>query len=113
MSTIRGDDQNPITQKDVFDRRYIKAALSVMFTCGRYDFAGEWAYRVGVPAKSGVSGGVLAVLNRQLGIAVYSPRLDANGNSARGIKVCIDLAEEFALHAFDVMNFGSSFLRVL
>ena len=66
-----------------------------------------------MPAKSGVCGGVLAVINRQLGIAVYSPRLDANGNSERGIKVCIDLAEEFGLHAFDVMNFGSNFLHAL
>lgn len=56
---------------------------------------------------------MLAVLNRQLGIAVYLPRLAANGNSARGIKACIDRAEKFALHAFDVMHFGSSFLRVL
>ena len=112
-ATLANMGENPVTQKDVFDLRYIKDALSVMFTCGMYDFAGEWAYRVGVPAKSGVSGGVLAVINRQLGVAVYSPRLDANGNSARGIKVCIDLAEEFGLHAFDVMNFGSNFLRAL
>jgi glutaminase len=84
-----------------------------MFACGMYDFAGEWAYQVGVPAKSGVSGGVMAVINRQLGIAVYSPRLDERGNSVRGIKVCAELAEEFGLHAFDVMNFGSNFVKAL
>lgn len=112
-ATLANMGENPVTQKDVFDLRYIKDALSVMFTCGMYDFAGEWAYRVGVPAKSGVSGGVLAVINRQLGIAVYSPRPDANGNRERGIKVCIDLAEEFGLHAFDVMNFGANFLRAM
>jgi glutaminase len=97
----------------VFGFNHIRHTLAVMFACGMYDFAGEWAYRVGVPAKSGVSGGVLAVINRQLGVAVYSPRIDERGNSVRGIKVCTDLAEEFGLHAFDVMNFGSNFVRAL
>ena len=60
--------------------------LSIMFTCGMYDYSGEWAYRVGVPAKSGVGGGVMAVVNRQLGIATYSPRLDAHGNSRAASK---------------------------
>ena len=55
-----------------------------MFTCGMYDYSGQWAYRVGVPAKSGVGGGVMAVVNRQLGIGTYSPRLDRFGNSVRG-----------------------------
>jgi glutaminase len=53
----------------------------------------------------------MAVINRQLGISVYSPRLDERGNSVRGIAVCTDLAEEFGLHAFEFMNPGSNFLR--
>jgi glutaminase len=110
-ATLANIGQNPVTHDDVFDVHYVRDALAAMFTCGMYDYAGEWAYRVGMPAKSGVSGGILAVVNRQLGIAVYSPRLDARGNSVRGIKVCADLAEEFGLHAFDFMNFGSSLLR--
>ena len=84
--------------------------LAIMFTCGMYDYSGDWAYRVGVPAKSGVSGGVMAVVNRQLGIATFSPRLDARGNSYRGIEVCAELASRFGLHAFDCLNMGSSFL---
>ena len=78
-----------------------------------YDYSGQWAYRVGVPAKSGVAGGVMAVVNRQIGLASYSPRLDKRGNSCRGIDVCVDLANELGLHAFDCMNIGSSYLKAM
>lgn len=112
-ATLANMGANPTSGEDVFDVQYVRDTLAAMFTCGMYNFAGEWAYRVGVPAKSGVSGGILAVVNRQCSIAVYSPRLDPRGNSVRGIRVCIDAAEEFGLHAFDFMNFGSNFLRSL
>ncbi len=75
--------------------------------------SGDWARRVGLPAKSGVGGGVLAVVNRQLGIGVFSPRLDAAGNSVRGLSVCVGLAEEMGLHAFDSTNQGSAVLNAL
>ena len=84
-----------------------------MFTCGMYDYAGHWAYDVGVPAKSGVSGGVIAVVNRQLGIATYSPKLDKHGNSSRGIQVCRELASRLGLHAFEFSNVGSGYLDVV
>lgn len=112
-ATLANVGDHPATGESVFGFRYIRDALAVMFSCGMYDAAGEWSYKVGVPAKSGVSGGLLAVINRQLGVAVYSPRIDERGNSVRGLKVCIELAEEFGLHAFDVMNFGSNFVRAL
>src|SRR5207244_10575827 len=102
--------RNPFTGMPVFDIHCVKDMLSIMFTCGMYDYSGQWAYQVGVPAKSGVSGGVMAVVNRQIGIATYSPRLDVHGNSCRGIQVCEDLAGRLGLHAFDLMNSGSSFL---
>jgi glutaminase len=101
------------TRDSVFDFQYIKDVLAVMFTCGLYDHAGEWAYRVGLPAKSGVGGGLIAVVNRQLGIAVYSPRLDAKGNSVRGILACKELASHLGLHAFEFTNVGSSFMQWL
>ena len=112
-ATLANMGANPVTGEEVFEVKYVKDVLAAMFTCGMYDYAGEWAYRVGVPAKSGVAGGVMAVVNRQFSLGVYSPRLDARGNSVRGIAVCIDLAEEFGLHAFDFMNFGSNFIRAM
>jgi glutaminase len=112
-ATLANVGTNPRSGTDVFRVDCVKDVLAVMFTCGMYDFSGEWAFRVGVPAKSGVAGGVLAVVNRQLGIGIYSPRLDARGNSVRGIRACVEIADELGLHAFDVMNFGSTFLRTL
>jgi len=110
-ATLANMGRNPLTGEHAFvDIASIKDVLSVMFTCGMYDYSGQWAYRVGVPAKSGVSGGVMAVVNRQLGIASYSPRLDTHGNSCRGIEVCTDLASRLGLHVFDCLNVGSSFL---
>ena len=87
-ATLSNMGRNPLTGESAFSIRHVKDILSIMFTCGMYDYSGQWAYRVGVPAKSGVSGGVLAVVNRQVGIATYSPRLDPCGNSCRGIEVC-------------------------
>ena len=73
----------------------MKDVLSIMLTCGMYDYAGEWAYRVGMPAKSGVGGGICAVVPGRAGIGIFSPLLDASGNSVRGIKVCEELSERF------------------
>ncbi len=112
-ATLANMGANPVTGEEVFDVKYVRDVLAAMFTCGMYDYAGEWAYRIGVPAKSGVAGGVMAVVNRQFSLGVYSPRLDSRGNSVRGIGVCVDLAEEFGLHAFDFMNFGSNFIRAM
>jgi len=97
-STLANRGTNPITGARALEPRYVENVLSVMSTCGMYDYAGEWVYTVGLPAKSGVAGGVVAVLPGQLGIGVFSPRLDARGNSARGIKVCQRMALDFDLH---------------
>ena len=100
-ATLANRGVNPITGDRAVPARYIRDILSVMYTCGMYNFAGEWAYKVGIPAKSGVSGGIIAIVPHQIGIAVFSPPLDSHGNSVRGIKVCEDLAREFELHMFD------------
>jgi glutaminase len=72
-----------------------------MYTCGMYNYAGEWAYTVGLPAKSGVSGGIIAVVPGKMGIGVFSPRLDSRGNSLRGVKVCQELSTALNLHLFE------------
>ena len=112
-ATLANMGCNPVTGRSAFSIRYVKDILSIMFTCGMYDYSGQWAYRVGVPAKSGVAGGVMAVVNRQLGIGTYSPRLDRYGNSVRGTEVCIDLASRLGLHVFDCVNVGSNFLDAI
>jgi glutaminase len=112
-ATFANMGMHPVSQKRVFDFQFIKYVLTVMFTCGLYDYAGGWAYEVGLPAKSGVGGGIFGVVNRQLGISVYSPKLDAQGNSVRGILACKELASHFGLHAFEFTNVGSSFMQWL
>ncbi len=99
-ATLANNGINPVTGERALEARYIKNLLSVMSSCGMYDFSGEWIYRVGLPAKSGVAGGVIAVLPGQFGIGVFSPPLDAQGNSVRGIAVCEDLSSHFNLHLF-------------
>ncbi len=103
----------PLTGAHAFDLVAVRSTLAVMFTCGMYDYAGHWAYDVGIPAKSGVGGGIVGVVNRQLGIASFSPPLDAKGNSSRGVGAFKVLADHFGLHAFDCTNVGSSFISSL
>ncbi len=101
-ATLANAGINPVTKERALDRQYVKDVLSVMLTCGMYDYAGEWAYRVGLPAKSGVGGGICAVVPGRGGIGLFSPLLDARGNSVRGIKVCEELSNRFGLHAFEL-----------
>lgn len=100
-ATLANGGINPVTGERAIDNHYVQDVLSVMLSCGMYDYSGEWIYRVGIPAKSGVGGGIVAVVPGKLGIGVFSPRLDAKGNSARGLKVCADLSKKFGLHLFN------------
>lgn len=112
-ATMANIGNQPLTGEPVFDFQSLKYVMAVMFSCGLYDYAGNWAFEVGLPAKSGVSGGIFGVVNRQMGIGVYSPKLDAQGNSVRGILACKELASHLGLHAFDFSNVGSSFMQWL
>ena len=112
-ATLANRGINPVTGIRAIEECYIRDVLSVMATCGLYDFAGEWAYKVGLPAKSGVSGGIFVTVPRQFGISVFSPPLDERGNSVRGIRVCEQLSRHFGLHVYDVRSgdrqmFGAS-----
>jgi glutaminase len=100
-ATLANGGVNPVTGERAIRAEFVKDLLSIMLTCGMYDYAGEWAFRVGLPAKSGVAGGVVAVVPGRLGIGIFSPRLDAKGNSVRGVKVCEELSRRFGLHAFE------------
>jgi len=112
-ATLANRGVNPITNDRAVAAGYIRDILSVMYSCGMYNFAGEWANRVGLPAKSGVSGGIIMVVPNQAGIAVFSPLLDGRGNSIRGVKVCEALSERFELHLFDSTMGCYSFLEKL
>jgi len=100
-ATLANQGINPLTGERAIAHEFVDNVLGVMASSGMYDWSGEWLYRVGLPAKSGVGGGILAVLPGQLGIGVFSPPLDAKGNSLRGIRVCMDLARDLALHMFN------------
>jgi len=110
-ATLANRGINPITGKQALRGEYVESVLSVMGSCGMYDYAGEWIYNIGMPAKSGVAGGIIAVLPGQLGIGVFSPRLDSRGNSVRGIRVCQDLARHLDLHVLNRSRSGQSTIR--
>ncbi|HVO14926.1 MAG TPA: glutaminase A [Alphaproteobacteria bacterium] len=100
-ATLANRGVNPVTGETVVVPYTVARTLSVMTSAGMYDFAGEWIYRVGIPAKSGVGGGIVAVLPAQLGLGTYSPLLDSHGNSVRGLKTCEALSAHFDLHVLN------------
>ena len=110
-ATLANGGVNPRTGERAVRFDLVDSILSVMTTCGMYDYAGEWVYWVGLPAKSGVAGGVLAVLPGQLGIGVFSPRLDSRGNSVRGVAVCKELSQQFNLHFLRAARPAHSVIR--
>jgi glutaminase len=91
-ATLANGGKNPVTDKQVIDARHVPEVLAVMSTAGLYDDSGKWLFRTGLPAKSGVGGGLIAVSPGKFGIAVVSPPLDAAGNSVRGQRVITDVS---------------------
>ena len=105
MATIAATFANsgmcPTTEKEVFSPETVKNCLSLMYSCGMYDFSGEFAFTVGIPAKSGVSGALMIVVPNVMGIAVWSPRIDQMGNSVCGVEFCRELIRKYNFHNYD------------
>jgi glutaminase len=102
-ATLANSGVNPITKLAVIDKNIIRDCLSLMFACGMYDFSGQFAFQIGLPAKSGVSGCLLLVVPNCCGICIWSPRLDKMGNSVRGVEFCKQFVQEtkYNYHIFD------------
>lgn len=96
--TLAAGGRNPVTGEQVVPAWVCRQVLSVMATCGMYDAAGDWMSTVGIPAKSGVAGGVLGALPGQVGIGAFSPPLDEFGNSVRAVRTCERLSSDMGLH---------------
>lgn len=103
-ATLANGGVNPLSGERAVSRACARDVVTVMSTCGMYDAAGQWAYDVGFPAKSGVCGGIMFTIPQSFGGAVFSPGLDVHGNSVRGVNVCRDLSERFALHEYGDPN---------
>lgn len=99
-ATLANGGVNPITGKRALPRDRVRDVITVMLMCGMYTAAGEWAYDVGIPAKSAVSGGLMVAVPRYFGGAFFSPGLDRHGNSVRGVAICRDLSSRFGLHVY-------------
>ena len=90
----------PTTNEKVLSENSVKDCLTLMYGCGMYDYSGEFAFEIGLPAKSGVSGCILLVVPNMMGICIWSPPLDDQGNSFKGIEFCKQLNQELNLHIF-------------
>ncbi|KJX93295.1 glutaminase like protein [Zymoseptoria brevis] len=107
-ATLSNAGYHPVTSERIFPHDSVRQVLSVMTTCGMYDAAGDWVSNVGIPAKSGVAGGILGALPGQVGLAAFSPKLDDKGNSVRGVAICEQLSRDMGLHMMDVAQIARS-----
>ena len=103
-ATLANGGINPWNYKQIFTPETVKKILSIMSSCGMYDYSGEWNYQIGIPAKSGVSGLIYTVIPGIGGIATYSPKLDKIGNSYRGIQFFKKLSKKINIHNYEPQN---------
>jgi len=110
-ATLANRGIQPVTGERVVPEAVVRQVLSVMTTCGMYDAAGDWVTQVGIPAKSGVAGGLIGALPGQVGIATFSPRLDRHGNSVRGVTLFERFADDMGMHMMDVPSSSTTVIR--
>lgn len=110
-ATLANGGVQPVTGERLFSPATVRQVLSVMATCGMYDASGDWMTTVGIPAKSGVAGGLIGALPGQLGIATFSPRLDARGNSVRGVQLFERLSRDMGMHLMAAPQAAKSVVR--
>lgn len=110
-ATLGNAGIHPVSGERIIPQESVRQVLSVMATCGMYNSSGEWISNVGIPAKSGVSGGIIGALPGQLGLAVFSPRLDERGNSVRGVAMCKKLSQDMGFHMMDMSQIGRASVR--
>lgn len=103
-ATLANGGVCPLTGERVLKPKTVQHCLSLMSSCGMYDFSGEFAFSIGLPAKSGVAGAVMVVVPNVMGFCTWSPRLDRLGNSARGIDFCKSLTDRFNFHNYDSLT---------
>lgn len=96
-ATLANEGVNPVTGKRVLDKEDVPELLAIMATAGFYDESGEWMYRAGLPAKTGVGGGIVAVVPGKFAIATFSPPLNEAGNSVRGLRAIGYIAAELGV----------------
>jgi hypothetical protein len=110
-ATLSNAGVHPVTGESIIPQTSVRQVLSVMTTCGMYDAAGDWVSNIGIPAKSGVGGGIIGALPGQVGIATFSPNLDERGNSVRGVAICENLSRDMGLHMMDVSQIAGATVR--
>jgi len=99
-ATLANNGVNPVTREHCIDAKYVPRVLAVMLSCGFYDESGTWAWGSGLPAKTGVGGGIVAVAPGKMAIVGFSPRLNEAGNSVRGAKAILFIDQELGLNLF-------------
>ena len=99
-ATIACGGYNPVTKKEVFPKRQAAKAVSLMATVGMYEYTGDWMFSVGLPAKSGVGGGIIGVLPGIFGIAAFAPPIDEAGNSVKAQLAIRQIMERLNLNVF-------------
>ena len=107
-ATLANGGVCPLTEERCIGSRPCRDVLSLMNSCGMYDYSGQFSFHVGLPAKSGVSGLLIVVIPNLVGIALWSPPLDKMGNSCRGVAFCKELINRFNFHNYDSLAHNES-----